>query len=329
MKNIQNEIPRWFSVIIPTLNEEENIERLVRSIQRQDYRPIETIVVDGGSQDNTLEILKTLKKEEDPQFKIRILTEEDSGNPPCPGNARNFGLDKSSGEYILFLNGDAVLIEENFLTVLSRELRNHLMIWHKYKILVDNWLEYNTSLNESSSQCLAPAFRREVFENVKFDPSLGAGEDYDFLHRLRKQGILSDEIKVVDAWIGLHDVHTLRAYLIQKFWHGRTFWLYFKKHPSVIKSVLMQSGPIALLFLALTMWGLQYFFASSLMLLTWFIGVLYLFINSPYHGADRLIFILLMCSLGSLVRVIGLLRGLYEYMIGTLTPGRKPYWKAA
>jgi glycosyltransferase involved in cell wall biosynthesis len=50
------------SIIIPTLNEEENIERVIESVMAQDYRPLEVIIVDGGSKDGTLEIVERVKQ---------------------------------------------------------------------------------------------------------------------------------------------------------------------------------------------------------------------------------------------------------------------------
>jgi len=48
------------SIIIPTRNEQENIETLIRSIYEQSYRPIEVVTVDGGSTDRTLSILEKM-----------------------------------------------------------------------------------------------------------------------------------------------------------------------------------------------------------------------------------------------------------------------------
>lgn len=66
------------SVITPVLNANETIERLVRSICAQSYRPLELVIVDGGSEDGTLGILDSLKAELDNNnFKLRVLRERD------------------------------------------------------------------------------------------------------------------------------------------------------------------------------------------------------------------------------------------------------------
>jgi cellulose synthase/poly-beta-1,6-N-acetylglucosamine synthase-like glycosyltransferase len=71
------------SIIIPTLNEEENIEHVIKSIIAQDYRPLEVIIVDGDSKDGTLEIIECIKRESSSEsFMIRVLTEHGEYRSP-------------------------------------------------------------------------------------------------------------------------------------------------------------------------------------------------------------------------------------------------------
>lgn len=91
------------SIITACYNSEKTIEETIRSVARQTYRDIEYILVDGGSNDKTLEIIKKYKD------KISILiSEKDSG----VYNAMNKGIKASTGEILFFLNSDDVFINE-------------------------------------------------------------------------------------------------------------------------------------------------------------------------------------------------------------------------
>ncbi len=84
------------SVIIPTYNRADTIERAVDSVLAQTWPDIETIVVDDGSKDQTL---KVLEKYGD---KIRVIAQKNQG----PSAARNNGIRAARGEVISFLDSD-------------------------------------------------------------------------------------------------------------------------------------------------------------------------------------------------------------------------------
>ncbi len=84
------------SVIIPTYNRAHLIEGAIGSVLQQDYGPLEIIVVDDGSTDNTPELM--LRKY--PQ--VSFARQRNSG----PSAARNHGIRLSSGEIIMFLDSD-------------------------------------------------------------------------------------------------------------------------------------------------------------------------------------------------------------------------------
>lgn len=86
------------SVIIPTYNCEQWIEQSIDSVINQTYTNIEIIVVNDGSTDNTIDRLNNYKDDN----RINLYTIENSG----PAFARNFGVSKSSGELIAFLDAD-------------------------------------------------------------------------------------------------------------------------------------------------------------------------------------------------------------------------------
>ncbi|MDX1402861.1 MAG: glycosyltransferase, partial [Kiloniellales bacterium] len=90
------------SIVIPCWNAENYISRAVESALKQRYQPLEVIVVDDGSTDGSLDVLKSYEKE------IRILSGPNRGL----SSARNVGIFAAGGDLIQFLDADDVLYEE-------------------------------------------------------------------------------------------------------------------------------------------------------------------------------------------------------------------------
>lgn len=90
------------SVIVPAYNVEKYIEKCIRSISEQTYKEIEIIVVNDGSSDGTCGILHSLQKED---CRIQIIDKDNEG----VSAARNDGIKHSSGEFIIFVDGDDYL----------------------------------------------------------------------------------------------------------------------------------------------------------------------------------------------------------------------------
>lgn len=87
------------SIIVPVYNVANVIEQCVHSIFQQDYSNIEVILVNDGSSDGTDEICRKIKKL---YSDIVYIYQENSG----PSQARNVGIQKARGEYVIFLDGD-------------------------------------------------------------------------------------------------------------------------------------------------------------------------------------------------------------------------------
>lgn len=95
------------SVIIPVYNTEAYVEEAVRSIMNQTLRDIEIIIIDDGSTDNSLSVIKKLALEDD---RIKFYLQTNQGL----SNTRNYGIKIASGEYIHFMDSDDVLASEAF-----------------------------------------------------------------------------------------------------------------------------------------------------------------------------------------------------------------------
>ena len=86
-----------FSVIIPTYNRASLLRETLQSVFAQTFKDYEVIVVDDGSTDNTLEILRGYSE-------VKVLTQSNRG----PGAARNLGVSQSQGRYLAFLDSDDI-----------------------------------------------------------------------------------------------------------------------------------------------------------------------------------------------------------------------------
>ena len=98
MKNfLKNEIE--ISIIIPVYNGEEFIQEALDSIFKQEFQNCEIIIINDGSNDNTLKILEENQKIDD---RIRVYSQTNKGRSV----ARNRGIELSYGRYLMFLDAD-------------------------------------------------------------------------------------------------------------------------------------------------------------------------------------------------------------------------------
>lgn len=97
------------SVIIPVYNTEKYLNDSVMAILNQTLRDIEIIVVDDGSTDKSVELIKNLAAKDE---RIQLFTQANHGQSV----ARNAGLDRATGEYVYFMDSDD-LLEPNTLKV--------------------------------------------------------------------------------------------------------------------------------------------------------------------------------------------------------------------
>ena len=84
-----------FSIVTVCFNSEKTILKTIESIANQSFIDFEHVIIDGGSNDNTLEIIKSNSK-----YNLNLISEKDDGIY----DAMNKGVDISKGQIIVFLN---------------------------------------------------------------------------------------------------------------------------------------------------------------------------------------------------------------------------------
>lgn len=100
------------SVVIPAYNAEKYISKCIHSVLKQTYEDIEVIVIDDGSSDNTYYVCEEIKQLDS---RVKLYSISNSG----VSHARNFGIQKCSGEYLTFLDADDYLDLDIFQVVMD------------------------------------------------------------------------------------------------------------------------------------------------------------------------------------------------------------------
>lgn len=191
-----------FAIIIPTLNEEHFIGRLLDSIITQTVAPAEVIVVDAYSEDKTIEeIKKRLASRRSEQKKLTNLRYFQIPKSTI-SRQRNLGAKKTRSTHLLFLDADmefreAGILGKYFQEVIKREpdvaAATTLPDSSHWKDLIYFQVE---DLAFKITQYFWPVVtarnlyvRREIFDKVGgFDEDLAVGEDTDLVQRIVKRG---------------------------------------------------------------------------------------------------------------------------------------------
>lgn len=184
------------SVIIPTYNRANYLEKSIRSVLSQNILDIEIIVINNYSTDNTLEVINSFNDK-----RIKIIHFKNDG---VIARSRNQGLVQSSGKYISFLDDDDLWCPDKLeLQIEYLETHPELSLVYSNAIIIDeNGTRKGYLLNQEKAKqgrvfldllggnfitILTVLMRRELLESIGLfneEPSLIAVEDYEYWMRL-------------------------------------------------------------------------------------------------------------------------------------------------
>jgi glycosyltransferase involved in cell wall biosynthesis len=199
VKNIPAMISEMVSTIIPVYNRPELLLEAVNSVLNQSYRPIEIIIVDDGSTDNTPDnALRMAKSHSEVRYVRRI-----NGGPGC---ARESGREVVRGEFVQHLDSDDILMPQKFEIQVAalRQNRKCGIAYGKTRFYQHG--EKQTDIPwKRTGECIptlfpsmlmyrwwgtsTPLYRRSLLDRAGSWSELWSEEDWEYDCRIAKQGV--------------------------------------------------------------------------------------------------------------------------------------------
>ena len=172
------------SIIVPLYNAEKYVHACVESILGQTYKDFELLLVDDGSKDSTGTICDKYANDD---HRVRVFHKKNDG----PASAKNYGLERAGGQYVVFVNADDFWFSPDTLSTLhSLAEKHHADIVKGEYVYVDEDGKKITS--HRRHRCLA----NKVISRHRMLRDGFAGELSFFLALIRKEkmnGLLFDE----------------------------------------------------------------------------------------------------------------------------------------
>jgi glycosyltransferase involved in cell wall biosynthesis len=192
------------SIITINYNNKNGLEKTIQSVISQNSKDFEYIIIDGGSTDGSVEIIKKYKE------KITFwLSEKDKGIY----NAMNKGILAAQGEYCQFLNSGDYLCNDKVIENLLTELRGESILSGNLikdldKKKIKDYANYNNSLYHFYNGTINHAsslIKRNLFEKYGlYDESLKIVSDWKFF--LKAVGLGNESLKCINIDVVLFDM---------------------------------------------------------------------------------------------------------------------------
>lgn len=262
-----------FSIIVPVFNRPDEVNELLESLTKQTFRDFEVLIVEDGSTQPCEEVCNRYTDVLD----IQYHTKSNSG----PGQTRNYGAERASGEYLIVLDSDCVL-PPGYLQSIQDELvaehadafggpdRAHPSFSPVQKAINYSMTSFFTtggirggtaqskgkrSLDKFYPRSFNMGIKAELYKSLEGFSNMRFGEDIDFSYRICKSGAHCRLFP--DAWVW----HKRRTDM-RKFWRqvhnsGIARINLMKRHPGTLKLVhllpaVFTLGVVGLLLLMLT-----------------------------------------------------------------------------
>ncbi|MBW1740722.1 MAG: glycosyltransferase [Deltaproteobacteria bacterium] len=176
----------FFTILTASLNRGATIRRTLESVKSQNFQNLEHVVIDGGSHDETLEILREFEN----IYNLTCISEPDRGI----GDALNKGLSRARGRYVIVIHADDQLLGPDILEKVYLLLKDELFDIHSFPVILDHpvhgrvplkpiqvlwWHHFKTVFLHQGSFVHRRVYARVGGYRKEFSVAL----DYDFFYR--------------------------------------------------------------------------------------------------------------------------------------------------
>jgi len=245
----------FFSVVIPTYNRKPILEKCLKALEHQVFSPgyiagYEVVVVDDGSTDNTVEWLQTAA---DQYPHVRLFEQDHMG----PAAARNLGVEKATGDTIIFIDSDLV-VTDRFLQAHATALQEGERSLGSDRLFTYGWVINTANFDDPTSEPFKVTDYSQAYfatGNVAiarhwldqaglFDTrfQLYGWEDLELGVRLKQLGLKL--IKCPEA-VGYHwhppfSLDQIPKLIDREIQRGRMGVLFYQKHPTFDVRLMIQ-----------------------------------------------------------------------------------------
>lgn len=263
------------SFVVPVFNRPDEMRELLESLSQQSDSDFEIIVVEDGSTEKS----NLLCQEFSGQLRIQYFFKENTG----PGLSRNFGIERASGQYCIFVDSDCVIPRQYVQTIKSFLKGNPVDAFGGPDAADENFSLLQKAINyamtsffttggiRGSSEKLEKFYPRSFnmgitkevyavtggFPIIRFAYAKAAGEDLDLSIQIKKAGFTTALIP--EAYVFHKRRTSLRQFLRQVYNFGIARITISKRHPESLKWIhfapsVFLLGSLTLIILSLFSW---------------------------------------------------------------------------
>lgn len=276
----------FFSIIVPVYNREEEMKELLNSLSEQYNKNFEVVVVEDGSTLTSESVVRSFSTKLD----IKYFAKPNSG----PGLSRNYGSERSVGEYLIYLDSDCI-VPPQYTQMLEGYLKiNAVDTFGGPDAAADDFSDFQKAVSYSMTSFFTTGgirggkrkldkffprsfnmgYRREVYNKFGGFSSMRIGEDMELSYRLAQNNCTS--VLIPEAYVYHKRRSTSKSFFKQVFGFGMTRINLYLRYPATLKMVHFLPSLFTLytvISIILTLFVSRLFFIPILIIaLIWFLN---------------------------------------------------------
>lgn len=157
------------SIVTVCYNAESTIDEMIKSVLSQDYKFVEYIIIDGNSKDGTLNLINKYHD------RVILVSEPDHGIY----DAMNKGLEKATGDFLIFMGADDIFYSDNVLSEIANNIDNNSTVYYGNVLRLKSNKIYDGAFSK-----LMWGYKNICHQAVFYPKSIYKSKKYDLEYKL-------------------------------------------------------------------------------------------------------------------------------------------------